>query len=146
MKWRLRDKRRNFTLMTCHYPVWIVLLTGWSKFPSQLNQKEALPRSGYWHVISIECLRSFLRWSFLGQTCWMAWWNVGCFLRLVIVKKYFLTGIFTKRKGGVTWQAFRARIMKFQVLANEVFIVIQRGESVSFAKIHAICFRDKTRK
>ena len=125
---------------------WIVLLTGWSKFPSQLNQKEALLRSGFWHVISIECLRSFLRRSFLGETFWMASRNVGCFLRLVIVKKYFLTGIFTERKGGVKGQTFRARIMKFQVLANEVFIVIQRGESVSFAKIHAICFRDKTRK
>ena len=77
----------------------------------------------------------------------MASRNVGCFLRLVIVKKkYFFTGIFTERKGGVTGQAFRARIMKFQVLANEVFILIRRGKSVSFAKIHAICFRDKTRK
>ena len=61
----------------------------------------------------------------------MASRNVGCFLRLVIVKKkYFFTGIFTERKGGVTGQAFRARIMKFKSLQMR-FLSSFEGAKVS---------------
>ena len=42
--------------------IWrVVLLIGWIKFPTRHDQSEALPRSGKWHVISMEFLRSFLR-------------------------------------------------------------------------------------
>ena len=42
---------------------------GWSKFPTRYDQSEALSRSGQWHVISMEFLRSFLRRQFvLGET------------------------------------------------------------------------------
>ena len=45
------------------------------------NQSEALLRSGQWHVISMEFLRSFLRRHFAGKPV-VASRNVGCFLRL----------------------------------------------------------------
>ena len=40
--------------------IWVVLLIGWIKFPTQHDQLETLPRSGKWRVISMEFLRSFL--------------------------------------------------------------------------------------
>ena len=52
--------------------IWVVLLIG---------QSEALPRSGYWRVISMEFLRSFLRRHFAGRPSVVSR-NVGCFLRL----------------------------------------------------------------
>ena len=62
-KWRLRIKRRNSILMTCHYP---------DLGPTRHDQSEAPPRSGQWQVISIEFLRSFLKRQNVA----------GCFLRL----------------------------------------------------------------
>ena len=62
--------------------IWrVVLLIGWIKFPTRHDQSEALPRSGKWHVISMEFLRSFLRRHFAGKPV-VASRNVGCFLRL----------------------------------------------------------------
>ena len=53
-KWRLRNEYRNSIMMTYLYPdsdwLWQICF----------NQSEALPRSGQWHVISIEFLYSFL--------------------------------------------------------------------------------------
>ena len=43
----------------------------------------SLPRSGYWHVISMEFLRQFLRGHFAGKPV-VASLNVGCFLRLTL--------------------------------------------------------------
>ena len=43
----------------------------------------SLPRSSYWHVISIEFLRPFLRGHFAGKPV-VASLNVGCFLRLTL--------------------------------------------------------------
>ena len=40
--------------------IWVMLVIGWSKFPTRLYQSEPLPRSGKWYVISMELLRSFL--------------------------------------------------------------------------------------
>ena len=60
--------------------IWVVLLIGWIKFPMQHEQSEALPRSGWWRVISMEFLRSFLR-RLAGKTV-VTSPNVGCFLRL----------------------------------------------------------------
>ena len=41
------------------------------------------PRSGYWHVISMEFLRPFLGGHFAGKPV-VASLNVGCFLRLTL--------------------------------------------------------------
>ena len=46
--------------------IWVVLLTGWSKFYQQYDQSEALPRSWLWRIISMELLHSFLRRNFVG--------------------------------------------------------------------------------
>ena len=59
----------------------VVLLIGWIKFPTLHDQSEALPRSGWWRVISMEFLRSFLRRHLAGKPV-VASQNVGCFLWL----------------------------------------------------------------
>ena len=46
------------------------------------NQSKALPRSGYWYVISMKCQQSFLRLHFTGKPL-LRRENVGCFLRLI---------------------------------------------------------------
>ena len=56
--------------------IWVVLLMGWKIC---FNQSEALPRSGYWWVISMEFLCLFLRRHFVGKPV-VASWNVGCSL------------------------------------------------------------------
>ena len=61
--------------------IWVVPLIGWIKFPTRHDQSEALPRSGWWRVISMEFLRSFLRRHFAGKPV-VASKSVGCFLRL----------------------------------------------------------------
>ena len=61
--------------------IWVVLLIGWGKFHKRHDQSEALPRSRYWCVVSVEFLRSFLRRHFAGKPL-VASWNVLCFLRL----------------------------------------------------------------
>ena len=70
-RWFPREmtSNRNSILMTCHYlyPIWVVLLIGWSQFLSRYNQSEVLPRSGFWDVISMEFLRSFLTRHFAGN-------------------------------------------------------------------------------
>ena len=48
------------------------------------NQSEELPRSGWWHVISIEFLRSFVSHHFAGKPV-VALQNVSCFLRLRLI-------------------------------------------------------------
>ena len=48
----------------------VVILIGWGKLSSRYVQSEALPRSVYSHVISIEFLRSFLRGPFESKQCW----------------------------------------------------------------------------
>ena len=65
--------------------IWVVLLIGWSEFPSWHDQSEALTyllRSVKWRVISMEFLRSFLRRHFAGKP-FVASRKVGCFLRLI---------------------------------------------------------------
>ena len=42
--------------LTTH--IWVVLLIGWSKFHTQHDQSESVPRSWKWRAISIEFLRS----------------------------------------------------------------------------------------
>ena len=56
--------------------IWVVLLMGWKIC---FNQSEALPRSGYWWVISMEFLCLFLRRHFMGKPVVVSW-NVGCSL------------------------------------------------------------------
>ena len=67
--------------------IWVVLPISWSKFPTRYDQLEALPSSGWWHVISMEFLNSFLRLFFTGKPV-VASWNVGCFLRLASVPNW----------------------------------------------------------
>ena len=47
--------------------IWVVLLIGRAAREICFSQSEALPRSGTWHVISMECLRLFLRRHFAGK-------------------------------------------------------------------------------
>ena len=61
-----------------HYPDLDSTSDWWKQI---FNQSEVLPRSGYWHVISMEFQRSFLRRHFEGKPV-VASRNVGCFLRL----------------------------------------------------------------
>ena len=57
-KWRLRNERRNSILMTPYYP--------------DIGTSTAL--FGYWHVISMEFLRSFPRRHFFaGKAEWWRW-------------------------------------------------------------------------
>ena len=51
---RLTNRRWRVTTQ-----IWVVLLRDWSKI--LFNQWEELPRSGWWHVISMEFLQSFAR-------------------------------------------------------------------------------------
>ena len=50
-------------------------------FLSAHDQSEALPRTGYWHLISMKFLQSFLRRHFTGKPV-VVLKNVSCFLRL----------------------------------------------------------------
>ena len=61
--------------------IWVVVLIGRAARKIWFNQLEALPRSGSWHVISIEFLRSFLKHHLAGKPVVVSP-NVGCFLRL----------------------------------------------------------------
>ena len=54
-KWRLRNERRNSILMTRYYPD-LGSASDWFCF-FFFNQSEALPRSGRWRVISMDCSR-----------------------------------------------------------------------------------------
>ena len=60
-KWSLRNERRNTILKTRHYPD-LGSASDWLK--QIFNQSDALPRSRWWHVTSMEFLRSFP-----GETC-----------------------------------------------------------------------------
>ena len=51
----------------------VVLLIGLCKCTSLHDQSEALPRFLYWHVISMEYLRSFLRRHFAGKPEVASW-------------------------------------------------------------------------
>ena len=55
-KWCLRNYCRNSILMTCTTQL---LLIGRARREILFNQSEALPRSGYWHVISMEFRLNF---------------------------------------------------------------------------------------
>ena len=61
--------------------IWVVLLIGRAAWEIWSNQSEELARSGWWRVISMEFLRSFLRRHLAGKPV-VASPNVGCFLRL----------------------------------------------------------------
>ena len=66
-KWRLRNKRRNFILMTCDYPD-LGRAPDWLKQISHAARPIRSPTpSGWWRVISMEFLRSFLRRHFAGK-------------------------------------------------------------------------------
>ena len=99
VKWRMINERRNFILMARHYLGWVVLLIGWSKFPTRYEQLEALPSSGWWHVISMEFLNSFFR-RFFAEKPVVASWNVGCFLKQASVPNWNQSSIL---KNYETW-------------------------------------------
>ena len=48
--------------------IWVALLIGRAAREICFNQSESLPRSGWWRVISIEFLRSFLRRHFVEKS------------------------------------------------------------------------------
>ena len=74
-KLHLGNERRNSILMMRYWPD----LGSASDGLKNLFQPEALPRSGYWWVISMEFLCLFLRRHFVGKPV-VASWNVGCSL------------------------------------------------------------------
>ena len=78
-KWRLRKERRNSTLMMRHYPDLGRRASDWMK--QIINQLGAPPRSGYWHVISVEFLSLFPKFHFAVKSV-VALRNVGSFLKL----------------------------------------------------------------
>ena len=71
LKWCLRNKHRNSILVTGHYMILVVLLTGWSKFPLQHKQQR--------HEITMKFLRLLLRRYFVGKSVGVLW-NVSSFL------------------------------------------------------------------
>ena len=72
------ERPQKFILMTHHYPN-LGSASDWLK--NCFIRWEALLKSGLWHVVSMEFLRSFLRRHFAGAPV-VASWNVVCFLRL----------------------------------------------------------------
>ena len=60
-----------------------VLLIGRATWEIWFNQSEALPRSGWWRVISMAFLHSFLTHHLVGKPV-VALPNAGCFLRLTL--------------------------------------------------------------
>ena len=76
--WKWLQKFHTGDVM-CHYPD--LSSASDCNFSSAHDQSEALPRSGYWHLISMKFLQSFLRRHFTGKPVVVPW-NVGCFLRL----------------------------------------------------------------
>ena len=63
--------------VVCHYPD--LSSASDCNFPSANDQSETLPRSGYWHLISMKFLQSFLRRHFTGKPV-VVLKSVGCFL------------------------------------------------------------------
>ena len=96
LKWCLRNNHRNSILMTCHYPD-LSSASDWMK--QFFNQSEALPRSGWWCIVSVEFLLSFLRHHFVGKPM-VESWIVGCFLRPLSVENRRLSsqGAVTQHK------------------------------------------------
>ena len=75
VKWRLRNEHKNSILMTRHFPD-LVSTFDWLKIC--FIQSEALSRSGWWRIITIEFLCLFLRRHFMGKpVCGSR--NVCCF-------------------------------------------------------------------
>ena len=76
------NEPRNFIPMTCHYPD----LGSASNWVGNLLYpiRRRTTTHDYWHVISMEFLRSFLRRHFAGKPV-AASRNIGCFLRLVYI-------------------------------------------------------------
>ena len=75
------NKRINSILMTHHYPDGVVLLIGRATREICFIHSRGLPRSGWWHVISMKFLRAFLWRHFAGKPV-VASQTVGCLLRL----------------------------------------------------------------
>ena len=66
----LRNKHRNSILIGGTSQIREVFLIGRAACEICFNQSEALPRSGWWSVISMEFLCSFLRRHFAGKLRW----------------------------------------------------------------------------
>ena len=86
-KWRLTNKSGVSYQWRVTFQVRIGLQISWFKFPSRQDQSEAPPRTGYWHVISMEFLRSFLMRYFAWKPM-LASWNICCFLRLFFYESW----------------------------------------------------------
>ena len=93
--------------------IWAVLLIGWSKFRSRYHQSEVRPRCGYWQVISMEFLRSFLRRHFAGKPV-VASRNVGCFVRLTsfVISFRILMTLHTETEIGECSRGFRGFLVR----------------------------------
>ena len=80
-KWRLRNERRNTILMTRHYP--------------DIGRSTAL--FGYWHVISMEFLRPFLRRHFSRENQWWCYEKSAAFSLLVMLPFFSAGSLLIKK-------------------------------------------------
>ena len=110
-----RENSQHFATplhMTCYYPDLGSAFIDWSKFPSRLDQSKVLLRSGWWHVISMEFLCSFLRRHFGGKPV-VASRNVGCFLRLTFCTLWLLRWYHSpNRRRWTGWQRKNASVFE----------------------------------
>ena len=113
------ENSRHFAMPTQAYwwhvttQIWVVLLIGWSKFSTRYDQLETLPSSGWWHVISMEFLNSFLRRFFSGKRV-VALWNVGCFLRLASVPNWNQSSVLKNYETWIKGNLFCSFILSFK--------------------------------
>ena len=120
MKWCLRNKPRNSTVMMYHYPdMRVVLLIGWNKFPREHNQSRTLASdvSSVWNF----CI-CFSDFNLPG----IVWWHwemsgdiLGCVLVTSIEGTHLLRDpmlpifhLFGKRKTKTTRQEWKLWKMK----------------------------------
>ena len=108
--------------------IWVVLLIIRAAWEIWFNQSEELPRSGWWRVISMEFLRSFLRRHLAGKPV-EASLNVGCFLRLnkqITTRSFNLkvsAGVRVGWKYGEYSLKMRRRLGWVSLFQNEKYVI-----------------------
>lgn len=95
-KWRLTNESGvpYWWRVTCQ--IRVKLQIGWFKFPSRQDQSVALPRTGYWHVISVKFLHfhrryfangGFAKYLFFSQANVL--WILSRFITIFTIMKIF---------------------------------------------------------
>ena len=125
--------------MTCHYPyLGSQLLIGLSKFLSRHDQSEALSaRSGWWRVISMEFLRSFL-WRHFGWNPVVTLRNVGrllvsmCYMNFILFQNSYpeTSGLSTRQQN--LSPSYKKTLNKDQLSEKDADTVPGGGEQAHF--------------